>query len=38
MRKSLEVIREITPWCYYRNVDLVSVYYDDCLNEAIIKN
>lgn len=30
MRKSLEEICEITPWCYYRNVDLVGVYYGDC--------
>lgn len=30
MRKSLEAIRKITPWCYYHNVDLVGVYYGDC--------
>lgn len=30
MRKSLEEIREISPWCYYRNVDLVSAYYGEC--------
>lgn len=37
MRKSLEEICEITPWCYYRNVDLVGVYYGDCFSEVIIK-
>lgn len=37
MRKSLEAIRKITPWCYYHNVDLVGVYYGDCFSEAIIK-
>lgn len=30
MRKSLEEIREITPWCYYHDVDLIKVYYGDC--------
>nr|DAG71503.1 MAG TPA: coiled coil protein [Caudoviricetes sp.] len=38
MRKTVREIRKITSWCYYCNVDLVGVYYSDCLNEAIIKN
>lgn len=30
MRKTAEEIRGISPWCFYRNVDLVKVYYGDC--------